>query len=136
MFYKDIQGIIDEYAFNLNITDEYKKLDVKYNLIKIYSDVVMNYMLTYTRKLEYEWQILDCYEECYQEFIKKKSAIVFKSKWMQLPEYILNSKYFKKQDEYLYIENLFNWKYDDDKSQFLYDCALSASHYWDLEEVD
>ena len=34
----------------------------------------MNYMLTYSRKLEYEWQILDCYEECYQEFIKKKLA--------------------------------------------------------------
>ena len=27
MFYKDIQDIIDEYAFNLNITDEYKKIN-------------------------------------------------------------------------------------------------------------
>ena len=66
MFYKDIQSIIDEYAFHLNVADEYKKLNDKYNLKKIYTDYVMEYMLKYSQKLEENLQILDCYEKCYR----------------------------------------------------------------------
>ena len=38
--------------------------------------------------------------------------------------------------EYKFIENLFDWKDEEEKSQFLYHCALAASEHWDLEEVD
>lgn len=47
------------------------------------------------------------------------------SKYKQVLEY-----------EYKFIENLFNWKDEEDKSQFLYDCAREMFHYWFPEEVN
>tara|TARA_Y100000780_G_scaffold161263_1_gene146144 strand:- start:422 stop:832 length:411 start_codon:yes stop_codon:yes gene_type:complete len=136
MFYKDIQSIIDEYAFHLNVADEYKKLNDKYNLKKIYTDYVMEYMLKYSQKLEENWQILDCYEKCYEEFLKTDSDIKIYSKYINLLNSIYNNKYMHVEYEYKFIENLFDWKDEEEKSQFLYHCALAASEHWDLEEVD
>ena len=136
MFYKDIQSIIDEYAFHLNVADEYKKLNDKYNLKKIYTDYVMEYMLKYSQKLEENLQILDCYEKCYEEFLKTDSDIKIYSKYINLLNSIYNNKYMHVEYEYKFIENLFNWKDEEEKSQFLYRCALAASEYWNLEEVD
>ena len=136
MFYKDIQSIIDEYAFNLNVADEYKKLNDKYNLKKIYTDYVMEYMLKYSQKLEENWQILDCYEKCYEEFLKTDSDIKTYSKYINLLNWIRNNKYMHVEYEYKFIENLIDWKDEEEKSQFLYHCALAASEHWDLEEVD
>tara|TARA_Y100000782_G_C10098811_1_gene229518 strand:- start:269 stop:679 length:411 start_codon:yes stop_codon:yes gene_type:complete len=136
MFYKDIQSIIDEYAFHLNVADEYKKLNDKYNLKKIYTDYVMEYMLKYSQKLEENWQILDCYEKCYEEFLKTDSDIKIYSKYINLVNWIRNNKYMHVEYEYKFIENLFDWKDEEEKSQFLYHCALAASEHWDLEEVD
>lgn len=136
MFYKDIQSIIDEYAFHLNVADEYKKLNDKYNLKKIYTDYVMEYMLKYSQKLEENWQILDCYEKCYEEFLKTDSDIKIYSKYINLLNWIRNNKYMHVEYEYKFIENLFDWKDEEEKSQFLYHCALAASEHWDLEEVD
>ena len=136
MFYKDIQSIIDEYAFHLNVADEYKKLNDKYNLKKFYTDYVMEYMLKYSQKLEENWQILDCYEKCYEEFLKTDSDIKIYSKYINLLNSIYNNKYMHVEYEYKFIENLFDWKDEEEKSQFLYHCALAASEHWDLEEVD
>ena len=136
MFYKDIQSIIDEYAFHLNVADEYKKLNDKYNLKKIYTDYVMEYMLKYSQKLEENLQILDCYEKCYEEFLKTDSDIKIYSKYINLVNWIRNNKYMHVEYEYKFIENLFDWKDEEEKSQFLYHCALAASEHWDLEEVD
>lgn len=136
MFYKDIQSIIDEYAFHLNVADEYKKLNDKYNLKKIYTDYVMEYMLKYSQKLEENWQILDCYEKCYEEFLKTDSDIKIYSKYINLLNWVHNNKYMHVEYEYKFIENLFDWKDEEEKSQFLYHCALAASEHWDLEEVD
>lgn len=136
MFYKDIQSIIDEYAFHLNVADEYKKLNDKYNLKKIYTDYVMEYMLKYSQKLEENLQILDCYEKCYEEFLKTDSDIKIYSKYINLLNSIYNNKYMHVEYEYKFIENLFDWKDEEEKSQFLYHCALAASEHWDLEEVD
>ena len=136
MFYKDIQSIIDEYAFHLNVADEYKKLNDKYNLKKIYTDYVMEYMLKYSQKLEENWQILDCYEKCYEEFLKTDSDIKIYSKYINLVNWIRNNKYMHVEYEYKFIENLFDWKDEEEKSQFLYECALAVSELWGLEEVD
>jgi len=136
MFYKDIQSIIDEYAFHLNVADEYKKLNDKYNLKKIYTDYVMEYMLKYSQKLEENWQILDCYEKCYEEFLKTDSDIKIYSKYINLVNWIRNNKYMHVEYEYKFIENLFDWKDEEEKSQFLYECALTVSELWGLEEVD
>ena len=136
MFYKDIQSIIDEYAFHLNVADEYKKLNDKYNLKKIYTDYVMEYMLKYSQKLEENLQILDCYEKCYEEFLKTDSDIKIYSKYINLLNWVHNNKYMHVEYEYKFIENLFDWKDEEEKSQFLYHCALAASEHWDLEEVD
>ena len=105
MFYKDIQSIIDEYAFHLNVADEYKKLNDKYNLKKIYTDYVMEYMLKYSQKLEENWQILDCYEKCYEEFLKTDSDIKIYSKYINLLNSIYNNKYMHVEYEYKFIEN-------------------------------
>ena len=136
MFYKDIQSIIDEYAFHLNVADEYKKLNDKYNLKKIYTDYVMEYMLKYSQKLEENLQILDCYEKCYEEFLKTDSDIKIYSKYINLLNSIYNNKYMHVEYEYNFIENLFDWKDEEEKSQFLYECALAVSELWGLEEID
>lgn len=136
MFYKDIQSIIDEYAFHLNVADEYKKLNDKYNLKKIYTDYVMEYMLKYSQKLEENLQILDCYEKCYEEFLKTDSDIKIYSKYINLLNSIYNNKYMHVEYEYKFIENLFDWKDEEEKSQFLYECALAVSELWGLEEID
>ena len=133
MFYKDIQSIIDEYAFHLNVADEYKKLNDKYNLKKIYTDYVMEYMLKYSQKLEENWQILDCYEKCYEEFLKTDSDIKIYSKYINLLNWIRNNKYMQVEYEYKFLENLFDWEDEEEKSQFLYHCALVISEYWNLE---
>ena len=136
MFYKDIQSIIDEYAFHLNVADEYKKLNDKYNLKKIYTDYVMEYMLKYSQKLEENLQILDCYEKCYEEFLKTDSDIKIYSKYINILNSIYNNKYMHVEYEYKFIENLFDWKDEEEKSQFLYECALAVSELWCLEEID
>jgi len=136
MFYKDIQSIIDEYAYHLNTADEYKKLNDKYDLKQLYTESVMEYMLKYSQKLEENWQILDCYEKCYEEFLKNEGYIKIYSKYIDLLNFTYNSKYMQIEYEYKFLENLFNWKDEEEKSQFLYRCALAASEYWNLEEVD
>ena len=137
MFYKDIQEIIDEYAFNLNVTDEYKKFNDEYDLKQIYKESVIEYMLKYSYKLEENVQILDCYEECYEEFLKNKFFIKDYPKYIDLLNFTYNSKYKQVLEyEYKFIENLLNWEDEEDKSQFLYDCAREMFHYWFPEEVN
>lgn len=137
MFYKDIQEIIDEYAFNLNVTDEYKKFNDEYDLKQIYKESVIEYMLKYSYKLEENVQIFDCYEECYEEFLKNKVFIKDYPKYIDLLNFTYNSKYKQVLEyEYKFIENLLNWEDEEDKSQFLYDCARAMFHYWFREEVN
>ena len=136
MFYKDIQEIVDEYAFHLNTADEYKKFNDKYDLKKIYTNYVTEYMLKYSQKLEENWEILDCYEKCYEEFLKTGGYIKINSKYIDLLNLIYYNKYMHVEYEYKFLENLFNWKDEEEKSQFLYECALAVSELWGLEEVD